>query len=71
MFYETFHALRSYAASHPEEFHHITEKEFRQKENVQPENFTEKSPTTSSSLPDGYCLCISASGLFSGRPANQ
>ena len=71
MFYETFHALRRYAASHPEEFHHITEKEFRQKENAQSGNFTEKSPGTSSSLPDGYCLCISASGLFSGRPANQ
>ena len=70
MLYETFHALRSYAASHPEEFHRITEKEFRQKESIRSGNFTEKSPDISSSLPDSYCLCISAD-VFSGRPANQ
>ena len=71
MLYETFYALRSYAASHPEEFHHITEKEFRQKGRTCSGNFVENSPEASSSPPEGYCLCISAAGLFSGRAGNQ
>ena len=57
MLYETFHLLKEYAGAHPENLQNITEKEFRQSQNMKRLGAPVKTNGRISSLPDDGLLC--------------